>query len=248
LFSLANLLTLRAKGGMWYDDGIRVEYFAMPDDGHFRLTDPHGNIIARGSLSALLERVNQSVPRMNAEQAIAAAARAIQRERDDAARADALDQRERDIEERERQAFADRISRFADGVKAVARRMDALEQRQADATLAEEIKQADEALRALRDEGDLDGIKVAPNLRDAEKIEAYGGNSEAEGAIEKGDQLPSGGSPSVPERAPEPHRPPLGNPGGLPRSLAMSDEALYGRSFVRNADRKAWRRQMRSAN
>jgi hypothetical protein len=62
----------------------------VPDDGHFRLTAPDGSIIARGPLDMLMERIPQSVPRMRAEEAIQAAARAIQRERDDAARADAL--------------------------------------------------------------------------------------------------------------------------------------------------------------
>jgi hypothetical protein len=69
----------------------------MNNDGHFRLTDPQGNIIARGPLDMLMERIPQSVPRMRAEEAIQAAAKAVQRERDDAIRADALDQREAEI-------------------------------------------------------------------------------------------------------------------------------------------------------
>jgi hypothetical protein len=98
----------------------------------------------------------------------------------------------------------------------------------------------------LGDEGDLEP-KEAPNLRDADKIEALGGNSEAEGAIEKSDQDPAA-VPSMIESNPEPHMPSFSSPGGLPKSLAMSDEALYGRTFLRNADRRAWRKQLRSAH
>src|SRR6516162_8726405 len=59
-------------------------------------------------------------------------------------------------------------------------------------------------------------LKTAPNLRDAEKIEAQGGASEAEGAIGKGDQDPAA-VPRMPERDPEPYEPPLGSPWRLAR-------------------------------
>jgi hypothetical protein len=218
----------------------------MTDDGHFRLTDPQGNIIARGSMSALLERVNQSVPRLRAEEAIVAAAKAMAREQRLDARADAVAAREEAVGERERQADAAAVKSFCNDVAALARRLDALMAERQDAELAEEIKQADAALRRLGDEGDLE-VKEAPNLRDADKIEALGGNSEAEGAIEKSDQDPAA-SPSMIEPEPEPRGLPLNSPGGLPKALAMSDDiTLYGRNFLRSADRKAWRKQMRSA-
>jgi hypothetical protein len=106
-----------------------------PDDGHFRLTAPDGSIIARGSLSALMERVNQSVPRMSAEQAIAAAAKAIHREADDKVRADALQERELAVKAREDAIFADNVRKFVDGVAEVARRLVSLEQKRNQAIL-----------------------------------------------------------------------------------------------------------------
>jgi hypothetical protein len=218
----------------------------MNDDGHFRLTDPQGNIIARGPLDMLMERIPQSVPRMRAEEAIAAAAKAVAREQRLEARADSLDERERAIEAREQKADAAALRSFCDSVTAVGRRLDALVEAREQERLADEIAAADIALKALRDEGDLEP-KEAPNLRDADKIEALGGNSEAEGAIGKTDQDPAV-SPSMIEPDPEPHMPSFSSPGALPASLAMSDEALYGRTFLRNADRRAWRRQMRSAH
>jgi hypothetical protein len=185
----------------------------------YKLVRDDGVIILKGGFSQLMEVIPQSVARMDVEQAILAAKAARARELRLAARADAVAAREEAVGERERQA---------------------------DAALAEEIRAADEALKGLQDEGDLEP-KEAPNLRDADKIEALGGNSEAKGAIEKADQDPAV-SPSMIEPDPEPHRPSLTSPGALPKALAMSDEALYGRSFLRNADRKAWRRQMRSAH
>jgi hypothetical protein len=92
-------------------------------------------------------------------------------------------------------------------------------------------------------------LKTAPNLRDAEKIEAQGGASEAEGAIGKGDQDPAA-VPRMPERDPEPYEPPLGSPGGLPASLAMGDAAdlrEFGRTFMTGRDRKAARKAARLA-
>jgi hypothetical protein len=62
----------------------------------------------------LMERIPQSVPRMRAEEAIQAAAKAIQREADDKVRADALDQREAKIKAREDAIFADQVRSFCD--------------------------------------------------------------------------------------------------------------------------------------
>jgi hypothetical protein len=153
----------------------------LPDDGHFRLTAPDGSIIARGSLSALMERVNQSVPRMNAEQAIAAAAKAIQRERDDKVRADSLDRREAEIKAREDAARAADLRRFVDGVSALTARMDALEQernqRTLDALPDPDSPQAD----------DLEAVLEAPGPKHREREQEL---AEAEEAIgSKDDEL-----------------------------------------------------------
>jgi hypothetical protein len=219
---------------------------AMNDDGQFTLRSPDGAIIAKGPFSMLMERIPQSVPRMRADEAIAAAARAVQRERDDAIRSDALDQRERDLKSREDALLTEQARKLADGIRRIQERMDALEASRRQEDLASEIAAADAALKALGDDGDLQALKPSPSEAHAEEIEARGGASTAEEAID--DQDPAV-SPSMPEPDPEPHLPPLSSPGGLPKSLAMSDDAAkYGRTFVRAADRKAWRKQMRSAH
>jgi hypothetical protein len=107
--------------------------------------------------------------------------------------------------------------------------------------LVDEIADAD---RALGDDGPLEAVLEPSANLDREEIAARGGSPDVEEAI--GDQPAA--VPSMIEPDPEPHMPSFGSPGGLPKSLATSDEALYGRSFLRNADRKAWRRQMRSAH
>jgi hypothetical protein len=189
-----------------------------------------------------MERVNGSVPRMNAEQAIAAAAKAIQREADDKVRADALDQREAKITARERQADAAAMKAFCDGVAAIGKRLDVLEEVRNQERLAEEIRQADEALKALQDDGDLE-VKEAPSKLHAEEIETMGGASSAETAIGKDDQMTSSGSPSLPQRELEPYR--LAEPmGALPKSNA-ADILEFGRTFISGRDRKAARKAAR---
>jgi hypothetical protein len=101
----------------------------------FRLLDPHGATIATGSYDALLERLPQSLPRMNAEQAIAAAAKAVAREQRLDARADSLDRREAEVQAREDAIFADSVRKFAEGVAEVARRLDSIEQKRNQAAL-----------------------------------------------------------------------------------------------------------------
>jgi hypothetical protein len=96
----------------------------------------------------------------------------------------------------------------------------------------------------LQDEGDLE-TKEAPTELHAEEIEARGGNTEAEEAIGKGDQFAAGGSPSLPQREPEPYR--LVEPmGALPKSDA-ADLAEFGRTFISGRDRRAARKAMRLA-
>jgi hypothetical protein len=218
----------------------------MNNDGQFTLRNPSGEIIARGSMSALLERVNQSKPRMNAEAAIQAAAKAVQRERDDKVRADALDRRETEIEARERQADAAAMRSFCDGVAAIGKRLDALEEVRGQERLAGEIAAADAALRALGqgDDGDLES-----KLPRAEEIELHGGASEAGTAINKSEPKSDDeidiGVPSLPQQRTEPYR--FVEPLGALPDLAKADMAEFGRTFVRNQDRRAARRAIRSA-
>jgi hypothetical protein len=219
-----------------------------PDQSYrMNITNLDGSIeVLRGCFRELMERIPQSASRLSAEAAIKAAEIARARELRLDARADALEAREEAVGERERLADAAAVKSFCDGVAALAGRMDAFERDQHEQALAAEIAAADEALRNLGDEGDLEP-KEAPNLRDADKIEALGGNSEAEGAIGKGDQDPAA-VPRMPERDPEPHRLPLSSPGGLPASLVMGDAAdlrQFGRTFLCARDRRAWKRLMK---
>jgi hypothetical protein len=140
----------------------------VSDDGHFRLTAPDGSIIARGSMSALLERVNQSVPRMNAEAAIVAAAKAMARERWLDARADSLDARERRLDAREDAARAADLQRFVDGVQALSARMDSLEAER-DRRALDSLPDPDDACAA----DFLPSAPLEPSAdRDREMIEA----------------------------------------------------------------------------
>jgi hypothetical protein len=215
----------------------------MTDPGRpaqFKYVAPDGTVIATGPLD-LLNR--QLEAHRTAEGAIQAAALAANTRIQ--SRADALDRREAAITAREQKAAAAAMKAFCDGVAAISRRLDALEEAKEQQRLAEEIRQADEALKALQDEGDLEP-KQSPNQRDAEEIEAQGGATEAETAIGKSDdQMTSGGSPSLPQRAPEPYR--LVEPtGALPKSDG-ADLATFGRTFLCSRDRKAARRAIRSA-
>jgi hypothetical protein len=162
----------------------------MNDDGQFTLRSPLGEIIATGPLSMLMERIPQSVPRMRAEEAIAAAAKAVAREQRLEARADSLDQREAEVKAREDAILADGIKRFVDGVSALAARMDAYEQ-----------KAHQRALDRLPDpdnpQDDLEAVLEAPGPKQREQEREL---AEAEEAIEKGDALElrhaeSGGAP-----------------------------------------------------
>jgi hypothetical protein len=221
----------------------------MNDDGQFTLRSPDGEIIAKGPLSMLMERIPQSVPRLNAEQAIQAAAKAVAREQRLDARADSLDQREAEVQAPEDAIFADQVRSFCDSVLAVGRRLDALEEVRRQERLADEIAAADAALKALQaDEGDLEP-KESPNEHHAEEIEVRGGSTSAEEAISTSDQFAAGGSPSLPQRATEPYR--LVEPmGALPSksdAADVTDLATFGRTFLCARDRRAARRAIRLA-
>jgi hypothetical protein len=207
----------------------------------FKYVAPDGSIIATGSLDFLNKQLEAH---KTAEGAIRAAALAADtRIR---ARADALAAREAAQTNREIRAFADSVAKLD-------ARLGALEKAKADAEeaskqerLADEIAAADEALKVLQaDEGDLE-TKPPPNEVHAEEIEARGGSTSAEEAIGTADQLPSGGSPSLPQRKPEPYR--LVEPmGALPSKSDAADLAEFGRTFMTGRDRKAARKAMQLA-
>jgi hypothetical protein len=205
------------------------------DPATFRYVGPDGKTIATGPLSLLND---QLAAQRTAEGAIRAAALTV--DESHRARADALDQRERAIQAREDAAMAAKLQALKDEffakADALVRRMDAAEQRQ----LAAEFKAADEALAALTDHGGLE-IKQAPDLLDEDEIETRGGAASATTAINQSDDLLDGGSPSLPQREPEPYVPvePMG---------ALNDAAdlqRFGRAFLCARDRRAYMKAMR---
>jgi hypothetical protein len=126
--------------------------------------------------------------------------------------------------------------------------MDALEEARERQRLADEIADADSALRALGDDGPLEVLELSAD-KDQEEIEARSaGASEAETAIDKAaDDLLDGGSASLPQREPEIYRP-FERMGALPfDSKADSDMSEFGRTFLRAADRRAARKAARLA-
>jgi hypothetical protein len=131
----------------------------------FRLLDPHGATIATGSFDALLERLPDSLPRMRAEEAIQAAARAVAREAGLDARADAAAQREAKLVAREDAiAAADRVRRMTDSVLKLQHRLDEFEQRRrvALAALPDEDEHAD----------NLEAVLPPPEDEDREQLES----------------------------------------------------------------------------
>jgi hypothetical protein len=150
----------------------------------------------------------------------------------------ALEEREQEATAAKRQAdsiMADAVSRFAADVASLARRMDAFEQGRRAQDLETEIAEAD---AALADDGDLE-IRYA---KEKDGIEAH--TAETGIARNKGDE--EGGSPALPSN--EPVLPPMGSKGGLPAALADSDMARFGRTFLTNRDRRAFRKAMRHGN
>jgi hypothetical protein len=215
----------------------------MNDDAHFRLTDPQGNIIARGPLDMLMERIPQSVARMRAEEAIQAAARAIQREADDKVRADALDRREAEIKAREDAILADQVRGFCDSVAAIGRRLDAFAQKRQD----EELKKLPEPDFPTKDDYLPPAVLEPSADKDREQL------MEVEGAISKDDELQIR------------HAEPDQDPGAIP-ATSVSLSAIMGKpfeggrlpegtpfpvkhdsGFVCKRDFKAWKRQQRQA-
>jgi hypothetical protein len=137
-----------------------------------------GLVVAKGSASAVMPRLNDGHKQ---EATLLAVDRAItdHRERELTARADSLDQREQAIEERERQAFADKVRSFADAVSKLQARMDSLEKRRAD---------EDAALKALQsDDGDLEAVKPAPHPVTGGRRNCHGGRWTLASAVDVAD-------------------------------------------------------------
>jgi hypothetical protein len=88
------------------------------NDGQFKLYGPIGDLIARGSMSALTERVLDSRARAHAISLL-----------EDAAKAVGLLEAQQDHEQQLRQR---QVRAFVDGVAAIGRRLDAVEQRHAE--------------------------------------------------------------------------------------------------------------------
>jgi hypothetical protein len=195
----------------------------------FRFIGPDGAEIANGPLSLIDEALRA---RSTAEGAIAAAARAAAQMTRIQARADALDLKEHDLEQREdacRAIQSDAIRRFADDVVKLGQQMDRIEQR----------KIAD----ALRD---LPNPEAAPDDGDLEVKEA---KTEAE--IVLGDQNPGDLPVELKTNAPAPlgSYPTMGRePPQMPQipdiSLNAADDAMP--VFVCGRDRRTWKRQHRS--
>jgi hypothetical protein len=101
----------------------------------FRLLDPHGVEIAKGSMSAVSELILDSKSRKAAEALLCDAAAAVGTIDSINSRADAVIEREREVAERERRLQADAVQRFRDSIDDLAARIDAHEQ----ARIADEL-------------------------------------------------------------------------------------------------------------
>jgi hypothetical protein len=166
----------------------------MTDPDHppqFRYISPTGEVIATGSLDFLNRQLEAHRTSEGAIRAAALAADTSIKARNDAVAAREIAQTNREI-----RSFADAVGRLNARLDALEKAKAAAEEAKERQRLADEIAAADAALRALEaDTGDLE-VKEAPNERDAEEIEAQGGASEAETAIDKlDDQMVSGGLP-----------------------------------------------------
>jgi hypothetical protein len=134
-----------------------------------------------------------------------------------------------EVEAREQ---ADQIRQFVDGVDKIRRRMDSFE--------AAEQRRIQDALDSAPDPDHPQGLsKIEQDQLPLSPLPPpHGDNQEAEVAIERGrgDQLPSGGSPAVIGRDPEPRQPtePMG-------ALADAAEPTFAErhGFLRRKDARA---------
>jgi hypothetical protein len=210
----------------------------------FRFIGPDGSEIANGPLSLLDEALRA---RSTAEGAIAAAARAAGQMARIQARSDALDLKERDLEQREdacRAIQADAIRRFCDSVVGLKHRLDRIEQ-----------QRIADAFAALPDPDDPQGRSKdqqraeADNLPPSPLPPPHGDEQEVETVLERerGDQgdLPA----ELLKNAP----PPPGNYQTLDRPLKQvpqpiavsltSADGLGRDDFVCGRDFRKWKRQ-----
>jgi hypothetical protein len=141
----------------------------------FTFRDPNGKVIGAGPLEELMAYLPDSRARKDAEALIRDAAIAVGRVAEINARADAVIERQREVEEREDALRADAIRRFADAVLELEHRLDALEQAQARATLdslpdPDHPQGLSRAEQAAQD--DLEAVHEAPHNFDKEQLEA----------------------------------------------------------------------------
>ena len=167
------------------------------NDEGFTLRGPDGDLIARGSMSAVSEHVLGSKARAEAEALVA--------------RADAAAAEEREREQRTQELFADGIRSIADNITKLSRRLDAIE-RSRDAR--QELDAASEATAQLlalpKDAPDPD----APEPKASADYTAHpGGELHSIKANDPDEHQPSGGGDAhVSDPAELAHPPPSQQP------------------------------------
>jgi hypothetical protein len=141
----------------------------------FTFRDPNGKVIGAGPLDELMAYLPDSRARKDAEALILDAAIPAGRVAEINSRADAVIEREREVEAREDALRADAIRRIADGVLELTHRMDAFEQAQVRATL-DSLPDPDHPQGLSRVEqaaqDDLEAVHEAPHPIDKEQLEA----------------------------------------------------------------------------
>jgi hypothetical protein len=243
-----------------------------PDRPTFKLLDQHGNVIMHGDMAAVTEPILDSTSRRVAERLVRDAAIAAGQVAEINARADAVIERERQVEEREQALHADAIRRFCDGVLELEHRVDAYERAQARAALdaLPDPDHPQDLSRAQQDDWLPPSRLEAPHPTDKQQLEAMlASEREADDADDAGPgDLPEElrieqPSEPVPELAPagsgtrmvasdrrrfrEP-KPPRGSVMAQPTAVSLnSDRAdALGRNFVCARDRRPWQKQMRA--
>jgi hypothetical protein len=197
----------------------------------FRFMSPTGEVLAVGPLSLLDEAVRA---RSTAEGAIAAAARAAGQMARIQARSDALDRKERDLEQREdacRAIQSDGIRRFCDSVVELKHRLDRFEQQRA-ADALRDLPDPD----AAPDDGDLE---VKPAKTELEIVLAHDDQNPGDlpNELEAGAPPLPGSYPTLGREPPQ-----VAQPTAV--SLNAADDAMP--TFICGRDRRAWKRQQRS--
>ena len=171
----------------------------------FRLLDPHGVEIAKGSMSAVSELILDSKSRKAAEALLRDAAVAVGTIDSINSRADAVIEREREVAERERALQADHVQALVDSIDDLAARLDAHEQAMVADALARlpDPDHPQGLSRAQQD--DLEAVHKPSHDFDREQLAAVlARGREADDADSPGD-LPAGlQPPAAPLSAEEP--------------------------------------------